>query len=97
MTVCLTIDDNQMSSKDTPHTATRHGGKWKVSWLPGRELSRDQARAAMHLAWCVAADASVGGSNWPSIAADAGELGMSGQEAVAICAEIAGAGGKMTG
>jgi hypothetical protein len=82
----LVIDDDRMSSKDTPHTATRHGDKWEVSWLPGRKLSRNEAIAAIHLAWYVATDASVGGSNWPFIAADAGELGMSGLDAVKIIA-----------
>lgn len=72
-----------MSSKDHPHTATRHGDHWVVSWLPGRKLRRQEAIAAMTLAWQVAMDASITGPHWPGIVADAGELGMSGSDAVA--------------
>ena len=38
----LTINENRMFSKDgdTPHTATRQGDHWEVSWLPGRKLSQ---------------------------------------------------------
>lgn len=81
----LAIDEDRMSSKDTPHTATRHGDKWVVSWLPGRELTRNEAITSMTLAWQVAKDACVHGSNWPLISAWAGELGLSGQEAVKLC------------
>jgi len=82
----LAIDEDKMTSRDTPHTATRDGDKWVVSWLPGRRLSRNEAITAMTLAWQVALDGSVHGSRWPFICAWAGELGLTGQEAVAIIA-----------
>ena len=82
----LAIDEDKMTSRDTLHTATRDGDKWVVSWLPGRRLGRNEALAAMLLAWYVAIDASVTGSYWSLIVADAGELGLTGQEAVAIIA-----------
>ena len=79
----LAITEDRMSSKDTPHTAIRQDdGCWVVSWLPGRRLTRDKAITAMTLAWNVAIDASVCGSNWPYIAADAAELGLKGTDAV---------------
>ena len=39
----------------------------------------------MTLAWQVAHDASMHGSRWPFIVTWAGELGLSGQQAVAMC------------
>ena len=81
----LAIGEDRMSSRDTPHTATRHGDHWVVSWLPDRELTRDEANTAMHLAWYAAIDASPYGSHWPFIVAWAGELGLTGQEAVRLC------------
>jgi hypothetical protein len=85
MTVCLTIDDDRMFSNDTPHTATRHGDKWVVSWLPDRRLGRNEAITAMTLAWEIAFHPAPHGRQWPFIVAWAGELGLSGQEAVAMC------------
>ena len=83
------ITDDRMSSKDHPHTATRCGDKWVVSWLPEEEfrkgVSEQQAISAMNLAWEVAVHgASTSGRNWPRIAALAGELGISGQKAVGL-------------
>ncbi len=83
--MCLMIDDDWMSSEDTTHTATRHGDKWEVSWLPGRRLTRDEAITAMTLAWQVTRDPAPHSARWPFIVAWAGELGLSGQEAVAMC------------
>ena len=81
----LVIGEDRMFSRDIPHTATRQGGKWVVSWLPGRQLSRNEAITAMTLAEQVAEDACVHSKWWPFIVAWAGELGLSGQEAVALC------------
>jgi hypothetical protein len=85
------IDENRMSSKDHPHTATRHGDRWVVSFLPEEEfrtgVSYQQALSAMSLAWEVAVHgASFHGRNWPRIVALAGDLGLSGHDAVAMCA-----------
>ena len=46
----ITITDTNMTSPATPHTATATGGGWKVSWLPGRILDRNQATTAMVIA-----------------------------------------------
>lgn len=46
----ITITDTSMTSPATPHTATATGQGWKVSWLPGRILTRDQATTAMVIA-----------------------------------------------
>ena len=81
----LAIDDDRMFSTDTPHTATRHGDKWVVSWLPGRELSRDEAITAMHLAWYVAVDPSVHGSHWVLIGVAARELDLTREDATKAC------------
>lgn len=90
----MTIDDDRMFSKDTPHTATRHGDHWVVSWLPGRKLDRDQAITAMTLAWEVACWPAPHGERWPFIVAWAGELSLKGTEAVAMCT---GEGGRADG
>ena len=83
----LAIGEDRMASRATPHTATRRGQHWVVSWLPSRELSRNEAITAMTLAWQVAFDASPHGSQWPFIVAWAGELGLGGQEAVEVIVE----------
>src|SRR5216684_8169550 len=46
----ITITDTSMTSPATPHTAAATGQGWKVSWLPGRMLTRDQATTAMVIA-----------------------------------------------
>ena len=46
----ISITDTHMSSPDTLHTAIATGGGWRVSWLPGRTLTRNQAITAMTIA-----------------------------------------------
>lgn len=49
----LTIGDDSMSSGHSPHTARLAPGaghQWEVSWLPGRQLNRNEAITAMVLA-----------------------------------------------
>jgi hypothetical protein len=46
----ITITDTSMTSPATRHTAIATGGGWKVSWLPGRTLDRNQAITAMTIA-----------------------------------------------
>ena len=86
----LAINDNLISIPGTPHTATRYGGEWVVSWLPGSALqggglSKEQAISAMWLAFQISQDASMHGEHWPEIAAGAAELGLTGPEAVSLC------------
>ena len=49
----LTINDDIMTSDQSPHTARQVPGqrhRWEVSWLPGQVLDRDTAITAMTLA-----------------------------------------------
>jgi hypothetical protein len=81
----IAINDTTMTSPDTPHTATTTGGGWKVSWLPGRTLDRNQATTAMVIASIVGgrgADLSED-PIWPFLESWAAELGLSGPDAVA--------------
>ena len=79
----LVIGDDLMTCG--PHEAKRDGERWEVVWLPGRRLDRNGAITAVHLADQISKDASMYGRGWPFIVAWAGELGLSGQEAVALC------------
>jgi hypothetical protein len=81
----IDADAGRMSCMESPHTATLSGGKWRVTWLPGRRLGWSEALTAMTIACEVAAGAAPHGRHWPVIVALAGELGLSGQEAVAMC------------
>ena len=67
----LTINDDTMTSDQSPHTARqapghRHG--WEVSWLPGQVLDRDTAITAMILA-DIAATGDIGPGHrlWPAV------------------------------
>ncbi|WP_129668560.1 hypothetical protein [Phytoactinopolyspora endophytica] len=47
----IRITDESMTSDITRHEALRvYGDVWGVSWLPGRQLDRNQAITAMTLA-----------------------------------------------
>jgi hypothetical protein len=79
-----------MSSPATPHTARASGEGWEVSWLPGRTLTRNQAITAMVIA-NVVGDRGVGLAEdpiWPHLDGWAGELGLSGADAVARASEL---------
>lgn len=85
----ITITDTTMSSPDTPHTATVTGGGWRVSWLPGRTLDRNQAITVMTIA------TTIGGSGlpraddsiWLHLDGWAAELGLTAPAAVARAAK----------
>lgn len=92
----LTILDTRMSGERTPHTAEpAHDGDpygtWRVSWLPGRAVSRTQAVTALILAEAAAAMQHEGRTVvtdhthrlWPHIDSWAAELDMTGPEAFA--------------
>jgi hypothetical protein len=81
-----------MSSSETPHTATATHDGWRVSWLPGRALSRTQAITAMVIATIVGGQ-GVGLSDdplWPHLDNWAAELGLSGSDAVVRAFEPTG-------
>lgn len=85
MGLIIDADTGRMTCGESPHTAILSGGKWLVTWLPYRRLGWSEAITAMTIACEVAEGAAPHGRHWPVIVALAGELGLSGQEAVAMC------------
>jgi hypothetical protein len=82
----VTILDDSMSSDRSAHTARlAHGEehRWEVSWLPGRQLDRNEAITAM-----VLADAGGSGDTharhrlWGHLESWAAELGLTAPEAL---------------
>jgi len=88
--VTLTITDRAMRSPDTLHTARPDGDGWAVTWLPGRNLTRSQANAAMVLAESVgripldAGPEAYSDSFWNHVNVLAAELGLTGPDAVVL-------------
>jgi hypothetical protein len=90
----LTITDVVMRSPNTPHIALcSKSGCWRVSWLPGRAFTRDQAEAAMSIAEAAAqADADCDpevydDEFWERIDTWAAELQLTGPDAVGLVFE----------
>jgi len=84
--VTLRIDDTTMTSDQTLHTAqpSPRGHGWEVSWLPGQTLDRNTAITAMILADTTAEQGLHEGHRlWPHIQSWAGELGLTGPDAIA--------------
>ena len=78
----ITIGDDRMTSDVTAHFAELvAAGGWRVSWLPGRTVSRDEATTAMTLAEMVARGVRDGDRHWPFVVGWAQELGLSGAQA----------------
>ena len=94
--MALTITDRIVRSADTAHTARRCDDGWAVTWLPGRNLTRTQAVAAMEIAEAVgqiAADAGPGAYDrwfWAYVDGSAAPLGLTGPDAVARVSEPPG-------
>ena len=94
--MALTITDQVMRSPYTKHTATPSGDGWAVTWLPGRNLTRIQANAAMLIAELVGqipADAgpeAYSDTFWRHVDVLAAEVGLSGADAVARASEAPG-------
>ena len=90
----LRITDTAMTSDQTAHTACpAPGGQgWEVSWLPGQILDRNAAITAMILADTAAErDVHEGHRLWPHIQGWAGELGLTGRDAIARASQPPGA------
>jgi len=51
----IKINDEQMASSITRHSAMADGDGWIMTWPPGRALTRSRATTAMVLARAVAA------------------------------------------
>jgi hypothetical protein len=94
----LTITDQLMRSPYTQHTAVAwpvpgEPTLWTVTWLPGRNLTREQAEAAMLIAEAVGripADAGPEAYNdtfWRYVDSRAAEVGITGADAVARASE----------
>lgn len=89
----LTITDTDMVSDTTTHTARARPVPdeptlWSVTWLPGRELTRDQAISAMTLTEMLIERAHIltdpASKLWWHIDGYAEELGLTRDEAVAM-------------
>jgi hypothetical protein len=86
--MAVTITDTIMRSDRTAHTAdcaqSPPSGAlaWQVTWLPGRNLTRNQAVTAMTLADAVGGGLEPGDRLWPFIDGWAEELGLTGPNAV---------------
>lgn len=85
------ITDTEMSSDSTRHVATAwpvpgEPTLWTVTWLPGRQLTRDQAVTAMTIAEMVIDRAHIladpSSKLWWHMGGWAAELGLSGPHAV---------------
>lgn len=81
----MEITETRMSSLVTRHTAERDGDGWRVTWLPGRLVTRDQAITALTIAELAATGQAVPGTrNWTAITEWAAELGLTAEHAVAM-------------
>lgn len=80
----LTITEGLMQSDLTDHSAVKVDGEWRVSWLPGKTLDRNQALTAMTIAEEVsrAAQVNTNVANMGLIASLARELDLLCVEAV---------------
>jgi hypothetical protein len=85
----IRITGTSMTSPATSHTARAVGEGWEVSWLPGRNLTRNQAVTAMVIAYTVAGGAirDSGDQIWPHLDNWAAELGLSGADAITWASE----------
>jgi hypothetical protein len=90
----LTINDTNMTSDQTGHTARSAPGRqheWEVSWLPGQTMNRNTAITAMTLADTTAEqNLHEGHRLWPHIQSWAQELGLTAPEAIAQASQPPG-------
>jgi hypothetical protein len=80
----MTVTDQKIVSSATVHRAHRFGAGWRVSWLPGRPLTREQAisamRAAETVATMVSEEAKCDHPLWSLLDSVSADLGLSGPE-----------------
>jgi hypothetical protein len=90
----LTIQDDNISSDHTSHTARLapgHEHAWHVSWLPGHLVDRNSAITAMTLVDVAATDdVHAGHRLWPQIEGWAAELGLTAPDALAWASQPPG-------
>jgi hypothetical protein len=79
------VGQTRMLSLASGHVAERDGDRWRVSWLPDRRLTYNQAVTAMTIAETVATtpDLHPGHRLWPHLDQWAAELHLSGPDAIA--------------
>lgn len=82
------ITSDQMFSNGTAHTAALVGESWRVTWLPERDLTREEAVTAMQIAETVAADCPIGASIWVRVANQARSLGFTSDRSVRFLAAL---------
>ena len=87
----LTINDDTMTSDQSPHTARQapgHRRGWEVTWLPGQILDRDTAITAMILA-DIAATGDIHPDHrlWPAVQSWSAEVGLTGPDAIERAAQ----------
>jgi hypothetical protein len=91
----LTINDITMTSDRSDCTARRAPDRngWEVPWLPGQLLDRNTAITAMILA-DTAAERNLHDRHrlWPHIESSAGELGLTGPDALSRVSQPPGSG-----
>lgn len=82
--MAIHISEHEMSSTSTAHTAREADGTWTVTWLPGRNLTRNQAISAMMIAVTVAGPLEPGDLRFLHIEGWAAELGLAAETAVTM-------------
>src|SRR5258708_2798739 len=95
--MAIKITDETMTSDRTRHLAAYLDNPagpddpqepyWLVSWLPDRKLTRSQAVTAMTLAETVSGGGARSDRMWPFVCSWAGELGLTGSDAVVRASE----------
>ena len=87
--MALRITDAKITSPDTEHTATAwpvpgEPARWTVSWLPVRNLTRNEAVTAMMIAEACAAPVERGSAQWVHVSGWAVELGLDRETAIRL-------------
>jgi hypothetical protein len=83
--VGIKIDDTSMHAEISGATAERNdSGKWAVSWLPERQVDRNQAVTAMVLAEELTTDRPANDSGWLFIDGWSEELGLNRNQALEL-------------
>jgi hypothetical protein len=82
--MAIKIDETDMEAISSGASAKQAGKGWRVSYLPGREVDRNQAVTAMVLSEAVASNPPEGHKDWLFIDRWAEELSLSRAEAVSM-------------
>ena len=82
--MAIKISETAMTSETTGHSARQlPSGAWRVTWLPGSDLNRNEAITAMTLAETITnRPVTTEDRLWPHIEGWAAELGMGAEAAI---------------